>query len=123
MYFTVQNGVKQGGVFSPVLFAVYMDCLFKRLEERGVGCHMGNHFVGCLGYADSVAPSNSALQVMVNLCQGYANEFDVIFNGSKSSCCTISVNDEELQCTTTAIHLGHTINGDDKESIISAACY
>ena len=47
----------------------------------------------------------------------------MIFKGRycRVSCCTISVNDEELQCTTTAIHLGHTINSDDKESIISAA--
>ena len=38
--FTVSNGVKQGGVLSPILFATYTDGLFKRLEETGVGCHI-----------------------------------------------------------------------------------
>ena len=38
---TVMNGVKQGGVLSPILFAIYTDGLLKRLEDTGVGCHMG----------------------------------------------------------------------------------
>ena len=38
---TVRNGVKQGGEISPLLFAMYTDSLLKRLEESGVGCHMG----------------------------------------------------------------------------------
>ena len=41
--FTVMNGVKQGGVLSPVLFAVYTDGLLLRLQKRGNGCHMGGH--------------------------------------------------------------------------------
>ena len=44
--FNVTNGVKQGGVLSPTLFSVYMDDLFERLQKRGVGCYMGNYFVG-----------------------------------------------------------------------------
>ena len=38
------NGVKQGGVLSPVLFAVYTDVLLLRLQESGIGCHMGGHY-------------------------------------------------------------------------------
>ena len=47
-YFTVRNGVKQGGVLSPLLFAIYTDSLLKSLEESGVGCYMGGHFTGAL---------------------------------------------------------------------------
>ena len=85
--FNVTNGVKQGGVLSPTLFSVYMDDLFERLQKRGVGCYMGNYFVGCLAYADDLtilAPSKKALQIMINICQGYAADHDVIFNGPKS---------------------------------------
>ena len=52
--FTVSNGVKQGGVLSPILFAIYTDGLLKRLEETGVGCHMGSRFAGSLAYADDI---------------------------------------------------------------------
>ncbi len=31
--FTVCNGVKHGGVLSPILFAVYIDALLGRLKE------------------------------------------------------------------------------------------
>ena len=34
---TVANGVKQGGVLSPLLFVIYTDSLVKRLDESGVG--------------------------------------------------------------------------------------
>ena len=49
--FTACNGVKQGAILSPILFSIYMDGLFEQLEKSGVGCHMGNHYTGCIGYA------------------------------------------------------------------------
>ena len=53
--FTVMNGVKQGRVLSPVLFAVYTDGLLLRLQESGIECHMGGHYAGALAYADDIA--------------------------------------------------------------------
>ena len=35
--FTVANGVKQGGVISPILFNVYMDDLSTALNNSGIG--------------------------------------------------------------------------------------
>ena len=52
--FTVMNGVKQGGVLSPILFAVDTDGLLKRLEDTGVGCHVGCRFTEALAYADNI---------------------------------------------------------------------
>ena len=131
--FCVSNGVKQGGVLSPVLFSVYVDDLFKRLESNGVGCHIGNHFVGCIGYADDLtllAPSGKALQTMIKVCEDYADDFDILFNGSKSqllvfrgiSCgisdCTVVVNNTCIDSSENAIHLGHYVSCVDKSSMV-----
>ena len=35
--FTVSNGVKQGGIISPILFNVYMDDLSIALNSSGIG--------------------------------------------------------------------------------------
>ena len=39
-YFTISNGVKQGGVLSPVLFSIYLDQLIVQLRLLGMGCYM-----------------------------------------------------------------------------------
>ena len=89
-YFAVRNGVKQRGVLPPLLFAIYTDSLLKRLEDSGVGCHMGGHFNGALAYVDDItllSPNMSGLRTLSKVCEEYATEFDVIFNGKKVSCC------------------------------------
>ena len=53
--FTVANGVKKGAVISPLLFSIYIDNLFKKLKQLGLGCHVGPTFAGAFGYADDVA--------------------------------------------------------------------
>ena len=42
------NGVWQGGVLSPYLFAVCLDGLLKEVSNNGVGCYWGSSFVGTL---------------------------------------------------------------------------
>ena len=72
------NGVKQGGVLSPILFAIHTDGLLKRLEDTGVGCHMGCQFTWALAYADDItllSPCKSALSI-IDVCKQYAAEFD-----------------------------------------------
>ena len=39
-YFTISNGVQQGGILSPLLFAVYMDDLSSLSNTRRIGCHI-----------------------------------------------------------------------------------
>ena len=52
--FHVSNGVRQGGVLSPMLFAVYVDSLLEMLEASGVGCYSGGCFIGAVCYADDI---------------------------------------------------------------------
>ena len=64
-YFVAVNGVKQGGVLSPLLFCVYLDGLLSALSKSKVGCFIGDFFTGALAYADDIvlcAPSATALR-------------------------------------------------------------
>jgi len=86
--FKVENGVKQGGIASPVLLCVYLDELLQRLHESGVGCYTGSVFVGALAYADDVAllaPTPSAMRRLLKICDSFGTEFSVAFNASKSA--------------------------------------
>ncbi len=49
--FSVSNGVKQAGVLSPILFSINLDGFLTKWNKKGVGCHIGNYYVGCLAYA------------------------------------------------------------------------
>ena len=77
-----------GKVFlSPILFAVYVDSLLGRLGQSGVGCHTGRHFVAALTYAYDVtlvAPSRSGIRTLINVCEQFALDYDITFNGTKS---------------------------------------
>lgn len=122
--FFVKNGIKQGGVLSPLLFCVYMDCLLNRLQKSGVGCHLGHKFVGALAYADDVtlcAPSRYAAQKLVDICQSFADEYKVKFNSSKTrvllfnaprdaQLAKIQLNGDFIDFSDRADHLGHIIS-------------
>ena len=60
------NGEKQGGVFSPVLFCIYLDGLLCRLAESKIGCFIGNVFVGALAYADDIALLAPTIIIIIN---------------------------------------------------------
>ena len=86
-YYAISNGVRQGGVASPILFLVYMDILYSRLEAAGVGCHIGTVFYGMIGYADDIlllATSIRALNQILKTCADFGREYDITYNASKS---------------------------------------
>ena len=53
-FFTVCNGVKQGGILSPHLFNVYMDDLSVILNKLQIGCIYAGTIINHLMYADDL---------------------------------------------------------------------
>jgi hypothetical protein len=85
--FNAQNGVKQGGVLSPILFTIYFDELLLNLESSGVGCFVGNTFMGALAYADDVvilAQTKTAVKILLSVASKFAKEYNVVFNAQKT---------------------------------------
>lgn len=85
--FSVSNGVKQGGVLSPVLFSIYTDAMLSNLRDSRVGCYLGHLFAGALAYADDIvllAPTKVALSRMLSVAGTCADELSLKFNGTKS---------------------------------------
>ena len=135
--FHVSNGVRQGGVLSPVLFAVYLDGLLEELADCGCGCYWRNLFAGAFCYADDtvlLAPCASALRVMLNICCSYASTHGLKFNPEKSQLicfrlrhthpcsATIKFHDTTLPYSNEVTHLGHVLsyNLDDTPDIVRA---
>lgn len=134
--FSVTNGVKQGGVLSPLLFAIYMDELLTRIKAAGVGCRIGNTFTGALAYADDLlllAPTRHALQHMLSICERFSADANVKFNPEKSSLLifgeqptaafTLTLNGKTIPRVTTDKHLGNMFGpgtADQKISVTTA---
>ena len=52
--FTVANGVKQGGIISPIVFNKYMEDLIIALNNSGIGGYLRDAFLNHLCYADDI---------------------------------------------------------------------
>ena len=76
--------MRQGGISSPSLFAVYMDDLIiDDLRKCGYGLYIGSVFTGALLYADDIAIlpcSCFGLRKPINVCIAYGIQWDISFN-------------------------------------------
>jgi Reverse transcriptase (RNA-dependent DNA polymerase) len=87
-------GVRQGGVLSPYLFAIYMDDVVKLIRGSSFGCYVGMINVSIILYADDIfilAPSVTALQKLISLCESYLRDVDMMLNSTKSVCIRMGV--------------------------------
>jgi hypothetical protein len=86
------NGIRQGGQLSPLLYNVYTDDLNHLLSEKNEGCHVANCCVNNLSYADDMvllAPTLSALQKLLDICNNFARPHEIVYNTLKTVCMLI----------------------------------
>jgi len=135
--FAVLNGVKQGGIVSPVLFCIYIDGLLQRLKDSNAGCWIGKVFVGALAYADDIvllAPTPRAMRHMLQICESYGQKFFIQFNANKSACMLVGkrfvsvrhkvqfyIDGQQIPVVDEFLHLGHTVVSqlDDNKEILN----
>ena len=114
---------------------ILMISFISELSSEGVGCHWNHHFVGAVCYADDVAllaPSPTALRLMLKTCNSFADSHSLIFNVNKTqlvkfsrtpqlNTAQFSFCGESLEFSRSVIHLGHILSYDlsDTEDIIA----
>jgi hypothetical protein len=73
--FEEKQGVRQGGVWSPTAYKVFINSLLKIYEENKIGCHIGSIFCGVPTVADDVtliANDPHDLQTMLSIQMDHA---------------------------------------------------
>ena len=83
------SGVRQGGVLSSSLFAIYVDDIAKKIIDRGIGYHMSFIYTDIFLYVADlflIAPSVRRLQIVVNVCETELSWLDKRINVHKSVC-------------------------------------
>lgn len=88
----VNSGVRQGGVMSPVLFAIYVDEILVKLNNSGLGCNVKGLTVNSFMYADDLiilSASVTHLQKLINICVDELNSIQLSVNAKKCFCMRI----------------------------------
>ena len=86
--FLVRQGVRQGAVLSPLLYAVFTSELLFLLEASDLGVRIGTVYAGSPTFADDmalIASSQEDLQGMLSVVDKYANKWGYKINPSKSA--------------------------------------
>jgi len=112
--FHATNGVRQGGVWSSYLFAVYLDdgSLSTELNNIKAGCYIDEVLLNNLMFADDICvfcPSVRGLQRILDVCQAYAESHGTIFNCSKTVCVTFKAKCAKSTVTPLLTLAGQTV--------------
>ena len=78
-FFSIKCGVRQAEVFSPQLFALYIDDVIKTVQSQGGGCYMCHVCINVILYADDIlllASSVEDFQQMLIVCESEINAPD-----------------------------------------------
>ena len=112
----LKAGVRQGGILSPTLFALYVDEILVKLERSHLGCRIRGLFLGAFMYADDLllaAISLSDLQEMIRICQIELENIEMLVNADKTMCLRVgsqfAVNCVSLQLNQMPLKWAQTI--------------
>src|SRR3989442_4236258 len=121
--FQTLAGVRQGGILSPVLFALYIEDILKELKIRDKDCKINGIFLGCFLYADDIlllSQSVTCIQSMLDICSDVARNLDLLFNDKKScimriekrcnvKCCDLNLDGKIIAAVEEIKYLGISI--------------
>lgn len=125
--FEIRQGVKQGGVLSPILFNFFINELLETCLEKNIGARLGNINVSILAYCDDlvlISPLKSHMETLLDICSDYADKWKMEFNPKKSvayrvyddGCQSLfKIADGQIKFTSSFIYLGLPIG--NKECI------
>ena len=91
--FLVSRGTRQGSCLSPSFFNVFIDGLPRNLGACDAGFRFGKCKINHLAYADDltlVSATVPGMQLMLDMCQAFADEWRFSYNPLKSQCTVIS---------------------------------
>ena len=122
--FPVQQGVRQGGALSPILFALYVDDSLKKFNDSNIGCNLYNVFFCAFMYADDIVlltASVEHLHKLISLCYEEFISIGLDINVAKCSatrvgprykniCDDITINDKVLPWVHEIKYLGLTFS-------------
>jgi hypothetical protein len=117
------HGVRQGGVLSPILFALVVDDMLVKLNSSGLGCKLFDFPVVALMYADDIlliTASVSLMQELICLCISELKIIDFAVNPIKSTwirigerfnmdCVPLDVSSIQISCSKETKFLGTVI--------------
>ena len=124
-YFTICNGVRQGGILSPRLFVLYVNQPTNKSIDCKSGCYFNDMCINNVFYADEIcllAQSASAMQTLLDVSYKHGTDNDILFNPIKSVCIvfkpkaykrftpTAFIGDDALKFTKESQYLGFTFN-------------
>lgn len=83
----VGNGIRQGGVNSPILFSYYINEILEVISETNIGCSIDGYKTNIMCFADDIcilAPSAKGVQSMLDKLNEMLNKLCLTVNVKKS---------------------------------------
>ena len=135
--FSINQGVRQGGVISTHLYKQYLNELLNDLENHNIGISIGNTYAGCPTCADDIvllSLNNNEMQEMLDIVLDYAGDHRFQIHPVKSNAIIktvgkrkidrvaekqneLKLGDNTLHFKTETPHLGLTRSSSDENII------